>query len=278
MIVTKMIGGLGNQMFQYAAGLALSVKNSTQLFIDNTGSLSDKTHSYSLSVFNIKAEVFKGNTALNAGTQELMENRKLSYYRLKKFNYDNAFEMIKDDTYIEGFFQSEKFFHGVEDRLRTDFTLKEPAKDKNIEMMNKIRSCESVSLHIRRGDYFDNWKNRLFHGVNLMPYYKKTVNSINKNLKNPVFFVFSDDQEWVKKNFKGIVQYTPVEINDSSQGYEDLRLISTCSHNIVANSTFSWWGAWLNLNPHKLVFAPKRWFNNPFINTSDLVPKTWKRF
>lgn len=275
MIVVKMIGGLGNQMFQYAAGLSASHRLGSQLIIDNGESKNDRTHSYSLSVFNINAGIMEKNVLPEIDREGRGNTNVLSYYKAEKFNYDKKFEKIKNNTYIEGFFQSEKFFKGVEAQIKKDFTLKNPAEGRNEEMLHKIRNCEAVSLHIRRGDYFDNWKNRIFHGVNLSVYYKKAVKFINKRFKNPVFFIFSDDPQWVRENFKGIKESVVVDINDSKNGHEDLRLMSSCKHNIIANSTFSWWAAWLNDNKNKIITAPKKWFNNPFINISDLIPKEW---
>ncbi len=277
MIVTKMTGGLGNQMFQYAAGLSASLRLKTELYIDNVQSINDRTHSYNLSVFDIKADILPASDISVNGREVSVKGKKLFYYKQEKFNYDKSFEHIADNTYIDGFFQSEKFFIGIEKRLAQDFTLLKPAEGKNASMLDMIKSCESVSLHIRRGDYFDNWKNRLFHGVNLFGYYKKALKIMNEKLKNPVYFIFSDDPSWVKKNFTGIKEPVTVDINDSSNGHEDLRLMSACRHNIIANSTFSWWGAWLNGNPDKTVIAPKKWFNNPFVDTSDVIPKSWLR-
>jgi hypothetical protein len=287
MIVTKMIGGIGNQMFQYAAGKALALKNNTELIIDNSTCVLNKTHGYDLDIFRLDARVMTPPeiSAINAGdnTKHKITGPKdsappvkgLDYYKQEKFGYNGQFENIGNGTYIEGYWQSEKYFLKIKDVIRHDFTFIHPATGRNAGMLDSINSENSVSLHIRRGDYFDNWRTRLFHGVDLKAYYKKAVRTVKEYVPNPCFYIFSDDPGWVKENFKAEHEFRIVDCNDSRTGYEDLRLMSNCKHNIICNSTFSWWGAWLNNNENKTVTAPKKWFNNPFVNTSDIIPDAW---
>lgn len=287
MIVTKMIGGLGNQMFQYAAGKALAVRRGTELIIDNSIYGYDTTHGYGLSVFTLDAAV---KTPAEIAAMKAGQGAKpaitgikgavppvqgLGYYKERAFSYNKQFENVGDDTYIEGFWQSERYFTSIRDIIRNEFSFRHPAAGRNLEMLNSIGSTESVSLHIRRGDYFNNWRTRLFHGVDLKAYYKKAVRLIKKLVANPSFYLFSDDPAWVRENFKGEFEFRIVDINGGKTGHEDMRLMSRCRHNIICNSTFSWWGAWLNNNENKTVIAPKKWFNNPFVNTRDVIPAGW---
>ena len=148
-------------------------------------------------------------------------------------------------------------------------------KDK--EIGGNISSCESVSLHIRRGDFVSNARTSTIHGTCNLNYYYRCVEEITKNVKNPHFFIFTDDTGWVSKNVKLSYPATVIDHNGRKKSYEDLMLMSLCSHNIIANSSFSWWGAWLNRNPNKMVFAPLRWFAKDDISTRDLIPEKWRR-
>ena len=145
---------------------------------------------------------------------------------------------------------------------------------KNLHVKEKIEKCISISLHIRRGDYVSN----IAHGTCDLSYYRKAVEYfINLYGKNLEIFAFSDDPSWVKNNLKLPVNINFITHNYSDNNYEDLRLMSCCNHNIIANSSFSWWGAWLNTNPNKIVIAPKLWYANQKIENRDITPKDWLR-
>ena len=140
-----------------------------------------------------------------------------------------------------------------------------------------ISQTNSVSLHIRRGDYVSNQKTNQTHGTCDLDYYQRCITEIEKEVENPYFFVFSDEIEWVKENLKINHPAEYVDQNTGDKSYEDMRLMSQCKHNVIANSSFSWWGAWLNSYPDKIVFAPKRWFASDKHNTKDLIPEGWKK-
>ncbi|MFH0972649.1 MAG: alpha-1,2-fucosyltransferase, partial [Patescibacteria group bacterium] len=179
---------------------------------------------------------------------------------------------LKDDIFLDGYWQTEKYFKDIEDIIRSEFTLKTEYSNLNPELIAKISSCNSVSMHIRRGDYITNQNTNEFHGICFLDYYKKAINLIAEKFPNPTIFIFSDDLKWCKENIK--IKY-PIVFVKGNKNYEDLIMMSKCSHNIIANSSFSWWGAWLNNNPNKIVIAPQKWLNNPNINYSDIIPSTW---
>lgn len=192
----------------------------------------------------------------------------------KQFNFDENFLHIKS-WYFEWFFQSEKYFKDFEKEIRQDFEfLIQPSKE-NKKMIEKITHCESVSLHIRRWDYISNPTANAFHGTCNLGYYQKAVDLIKSKVENPVFFLFSDDMDWVKENLKIEDTSYYIDWNTDNKSYEDMRLMSLCNHNIIANSSFSWWWAWLNQNPDKIVIAPSRWFTSNKMNYSDIVPDSW---
>jgi hypothetical protein len=201
------------------------------------------------------------------------------YYRRPLFMesrlnpYDPNILRTPKSVCLQGYWQSEKYFAEISTIIVREFALKDPPYQEDQKLAEKIQGTESVSIHFRRGDYTTQAGRALF--VNLdMDYYLNSIRAITEKTENPHFFVFSDDPDWVEENFH--VQY-PMTIVDHnrSRAWEDLRLMSMCKHNIIANSSFSWWGAWLNRNPEKLVFAPSRWFSDASFDTRDLIPNDW---
>lgn len=265
MIIIKLIGGLGNQMFQYALGRHLAYKHRTSLRLDITEFETYKLHKYSLQFFNILGEIASPDN-----------REKISPILIKEPHFHFSPEILDspDNTYLEGYWQSEKYFKEMESMLRQDFTLKDEFAKLDNEALDAITAHESVSLHIRRTDYITREKTNRVHGVCSLEYYQATISRIAESVKNPYFFVFSDDIRWAKDNLK--LDYPVMYVDHGPEkNYEDLILMSRCKHNILANSTFSWWGAWLNANPSKTVIAPKKWFNDTSRNTKDLIPDGW---
>ena len=153
--------------------------------------------------------------------------------------------------------------------------MKEP-QGMNKDLLEQITSdASSVSVHVRRGDYVSNKNAAKFHGLTGVDYYKAVVKEMAKRVKNPKLYIFSDDPEWCKQNLK-FTQLTTY-ISHNTDGSEDMRLMKACKHNIIANSSFSWWGAWLNENPNKIVIAPKQWFSHSESNTKDVIPDSWQK-
>lgn len=292
MIITKLIGGLGNQMFQYAVGRRAAYINKTLFKLDVSGfkKQEDMTkREYFLGCFNIsesfanEKEVKKlktvGKSKLSRYFLKFISfftlYNKRSHIAEKHFYFDPNILKVREDTYLEGYWASERYFKDIENIIRHDFTFKVKPDSENKKLIKKIENSMSVSIHVRRGDYVSVRKTQECHGVCNLDYYKKAIKLITAKVKKPHFFIFSDDPEWVKQNLKLSYPNTVVDHNFQKKDYEDLRLMSLCKHNIIANSSFSWWGAWLNQNKNKVIIAPRRWFNNVLINTKDLVPQFW---
>lgn len=263
MIVVKLTGGLGNQMFQYAAGRVASLKNRTSLKLD-ISALQKKNWAnrhYCLNNFNINENFY---------------DFPFPPFWLKKLArplYDKEFINIPNNSYLNGQWQNERYFKDMKGQILIDFALKN-ALSKNAEkILNKINSVSSVSIHIRRADYLSEKMAKVYR-VCPMSYYEKAANLIEKKYPNAFFFVFSDDIAWAKENFT-FAKDTFFVSGRGIKDEEELILMSKCRHNIIANSSFSWWGAWLNNNPGKIVITPKRWFVNPENELPGLVCPTW---
>ena len=153
--------------------------------------------------------------------------------------------------------------------------LKVPLGSRNKELLSLIRTVNSVSLHIRRGDYVSNPDTNSALGTCSLEYYRHCIEHIASNVENPHFFLFSDDINWVRDNLKIKYPTTVVDGNSADTNYADLHLMSNCKHNIIANSSFSWWGAWLNNNPDKIIIAPKIWFANSPLTPKEIIPENW---
>jgi hypothetical protein len=180
-------------------------------------------------------------------------------------------------TYATGYWQSEKYFSDISDIIRREFTVKKEPAGLNRQILAKIDSVNAVSLHIRRCDYVTNAVALKTLGALSLDYYFNALNIIIKQIKNPHVFVFSDNMQWAKENLKKSFPIYFLDYNDKDADFEDMRLMSRCKHNIIANSSFSWWGAWLNKNPDKIVIAPEKWFSEYDGNTLDLIPNKWLR-
>jgi len=269
MIVVTLYGGLGNQMFQYAVAKSLALKCNQSLAIDISRFEDYKLHNYSLYHFNIKAKIYKEPNWYFKKFQSLFF-KKISYIE-KDFGFDEKVLNLKADyIYLDGYFQTENYFIDYENEIRDDFRLISNIKNETKEILNSIKSINSVTIHIRRGDYLNNPK----HYIETEEYYKNAIELIEKKVENPVFVIFSDDMDWVKNNFHLKYKTIYVDFNNAFSNFEDLHLMSNCKHNIITNSSFSWWGAWLNENNNKIVIAPKKWYNDNS-NSKDVVPSTW---
>ncbi len=285
MIIIRISGGLGNQMFQYALGRVLSLKNKTELKLDTHfyDLKTEKDRTFSLHNYNIKGSIsleqdFKKINIPHSSQNSLLSKflRKLSNKIIleNNFIFNPKILEIKNNCYLSGVWQSEKYFKGFEEIIKKDFTLKNKPSLETENWLKKISEGNSVSIHIRRGDYINNQKTNTLHGILNMDYYKKAIDFINSKTTSPVFFVFSDDIEWAKQNLK-INHQTFFVSNANILDYEEIIIMSKCRHNIIANSTFSWWGAWLNENNAKIVITPKEWFKSKIIDTKDLIPENW---
>jgi len=283
MIIVKLYGGLGNQMFQYALGRNLALRNKTELKFDVTGLEQDKLRHYELDIFNISATIAskseimlirKSSRGINSRILRILSQH---YFCIKQKDlyFDATIKGKKGDIYLDGYWQCENYFKNIRDIIVNDFIIKYNPDERNKSMLEKIDNSNSVCIHVRRGDYVYNKKTRKVHGTCSFEYYNNAVNIIGKKVRNPEFFIFSDDLQWTKANLKFEYPFIYVDINNTEKGYEDLRLMSRCKHFIIANSSFSWWAAWLSNNADKIICAPSRWFNS--VDEGDIVPKSWLR-
>ena len=288
MIIVNIIGGLGNQLFQYAFGYAISQKKDEVLKLDTNNLEVHGLRDFELELYNIniilasKEEVkklkYKNENIFDKVLRKIKrKDAPLSnqYYKEYTFNFDK--NIFDKDIYFEGYWQSEKYFKDNREDLLKQFTLKKEIHPQSQQYRQKIKSTESVSLHIRRGDYVTDARTNNVHGTCSLDYYKNAVLQIDEKVKSAHFFIFSDDLDWTKENLDFIDGITFVELAEDIPDHEEIYLMSLCKHNIIANSSFSWWGAWLNQNGNKMVITPNQWFNDTSIDTSDLIPKDWIR-
>jgi hypothetical protein len=276
---------LGNQMFQYAFGFALEKETKIKTFFDMSFFRKKYARPYGLDVFDLNTK-FVENILLKLQLQLIWKFRKhlknksflgLIFFSEPHFEYYKYAFKIKPNTYIEGFFQTEKYFEKYEDEIRDAFAFKTKPDKFNLYIMGQMSESNSVSVHIRRGDYVQKKRYQDLYAKCSLDYYKRGVEYIASKYENPKLYVFSDDIQWAKANWDLPYETVFVNHNSGEKNFEDMRLMSLCKHNIIANSSFSWWGAWLNNNKEKIVIAPKKWFNNQKINQEDVIPETWIR-
>ena len=294
MIVVRLAGGLGNQMFQYAFGRALSLHLNTSLKLD-LSFLVDRTpvdthvfREYSLDIFGVDVEVanFKENDTsifyyLSNPTITLWKIRRrilgCTLYVEKKDSYlDSEVFSLKGDVYFEGNWQSPKYFEHIDQIIKQDFSFKGELPDNFKKIADEMQKLNSICLHVRRGDYVWQPYANKFNGVTGIDYFNAAVYHISQSINDPRIYVFSDDIDWCFENIKFDLPVTFVEHEHPNRKPEEyFRLMSLCKHFVISNSTFSWWAAWLSTNQTKIVVAPKKWFEDPTIDTSDLIPDSW---
>jgi hypothetical protein len=297
MIIVSLYGGLGNQMFQYAFAKNLATKLETKLYID-TSLLDDKSirkdftnRDYELECFHIKDPVIdKIRLSKFEFWANLFSKAKISTFNrrvlnnsliIPKFFIEDSYSLqnLKNKTFsknmlLKGYWQSELYFIESSNVIRDIYSFSFP----ETRLLIDIRLLNSISVHFRRGDYISNEHINSVHGVCPLSYYIKSINFLNGKVNNPIYYIFSDDIKWVKNALIDISSKNNVIFIENSQTpAQDLMLMSSCKHNIIANSSFSWWGAWLNKNPDKLVIAPLIWTKNKSEN-QHLIPKNWIRF
>ena len=301
MIIAHIMGGLGNQMFQYAAGLRLAIRLNTTLKLDVSWFAQQGKRDYGLSHFDfcpsfvtsVESYLFTGDSrggfteALHRLRQRHRLMRGLMRRCLRLWNpaprvyeepcldYDPGFLSLPNNIYLLGYWQSEKYFSSIADVVRRRFTFRESMSAQVERWAREIQGCESVGVHVRRGDYVQDPYTKRFFGVLPLEYYRRAHDMILENVQQPRFFVFSDEPDWVASHFEFPSPFAVVTGKEAHAGQDDLRLMSLCRHHVIANSSFSWWGAWLSQNDHKIVIAPKRWFIAEPVNQGDRLPPEW---
>jgi hypothetical protein len=193
------------------------------------------------------------------------------------FEFDPAILHLGDDRYLDGYWQSYRYFADFAPQIRRECQLTTPPSDSDQKLLDRMARCDSVCLHVRRGDYASNPITRQHHGLCTPEYYRTAVEELAARLHAPELFVFSDDMPWVKQNLRFELPTTHVEHHGVDSAPLELRLMAGCRHFMIANSSLSWWAAWRSANENPIVYAPRRWFADPAINTDDLTPPAWHR-
>jgi hypothetical protein len=290
MIVVKIFGGLGNQLFQYAFGRRLALERNTELYFDlstynQSFDSSFTKRDFEMDVFDINGKIAdakilshfsqsKFNKLLNEFIIRSPFVKSANYLREPHFHfYDNALR-VSNKVYVNGYWQSEKYFSSIRNQLLTELIPTSELSTESQLIYDDIKNHNAVSLHIRRGDYINETNQSIYHVCSL-DYYSKAVDYICSKVAQPKFYIFSDDVEWVKSNLNINQQIHYLEHNKGKNSYQDLILMSKCNHNIIANSSFSWWGAWLNQHENKIVISPEKWFKSNSKKTQDLIPSKW---
>ena len=323
MIITTLKGGLGNQLFQYAVGRALSIHLDTQLRLDISWfrRVTRSNRRYLLDRFNIRNDFITPHeldVLLHCddtyhGAQKVKDLRKVEERNVQQVYFDPSLQKsiellelkqnfvgngcvffsephfhfypyifnLTGSLYLDGYWQSEKYFKYIEGTLLSEFQLRVKRDPCNSKMVDRILDQpESVSLHVRRGDAITNPESREVHGCPSIRYYRKCIDIMAERLRSPHFFIFSDDIPWVRENMRLNQPYTVVNCNDEQRCYNDLSLMALCKHHIISASSFSWWGAWLagkRWNNNPIVLAPEVWFVTQEFNTKDLYLPSWER-
>jgi hypothetical protein len=302
MIITELQAGLGNQMFHYAAGRVVAEELNIPLKLDISSFQQSSIYQYELTPFNIIADFatekeideavnlptdFWSRTQLRITEKLKPAHKRRSIIRETDYHFTNQLAQATQNCYITGHWQSEKYFKKYDKLIRQEFSLKNNLTDDRTSLLQEINNTCAVSLVVRRGDYLKYDYLNLYG--NDMTFYYNAMEIINSKVSNPHYFVFSDDIEWVKSNLILTMPHTFVSEPYPGDAYKvnprrhlDLILMSRCKHHIITNSTFAWWGAWLNPNENKVVVAPKQWFKADFsfdgikpANTQDVIPENW---
>ena len=280
MITSTLLGGLGNQMFQYAAGRALALRNRTSLRLDlgwfehRPARLTPRR--YELDCFQIEAELCSIYPPTRA--ERVREILRLSprVHTESTFRFDPRTLELPDHVRLVGYWVNERYFEDFSAQVREDFSFREPPLGRNEELADQISATNAVSVHVRRTDYVTNGAIAAYHGALSPDYYSAAAARIREGLRDPHFYVFSDDPDWCRANLDLGGSTTYVDHN-RQRGAEDMRLMSMCSHHIIANSSFSWWGAWLGSGEDAIVIAPTEWVADGSVDTADVVPAGWLR-
>jgi hypothetical protein len=289
-IIIRLQGGLGNQLYCYAAARALSLNTNKELLIDARPIKGEgPNRQYDLSVFDIKEKHVSGLTSWITGWVASVRLGKLfkvlfplawnfKIIRDKEEGFDASLSNPYRGTIIlQGYWQSFKYFDNEDKILKKELTIKNEPDAINKNWIAELHEEESVALHVRRGDYVNNPTANAIHGTCTPEYYEKAIKLIFEKVENPSFYIFTDDPEWAENNISISAPTKVIKHNLGKSDYEDLRLMSHCKHFIIANSSFSWWGAWLSNNSSKIIIAPSKWFSIDSIPSDDRIPASWIR-
>lgn len=284
-VIVGLSGGLGNQLFQYASAKALSLRLNLPLKLDLTWFLCNPSRAYELDKYSLTEELFfdKLCWSLKLGYVKNKIFRKFSEFYLGKpvfrernFDFNQRFTSLNRSVYMEGYWQSHLYFSSYKDSILKSITFKDAMPRFVLDVLREIRAKKnSVCVHVRRGDYINAAKNVQIYASCPIDYYINAVNLLNQELKDIHCFIFSDEIDWARQNISLNASCTFVDVNSPSQPSLELELMRNCQHFIIANSSFSWWAAWLGSYEKKKVIAPKNWFLDQLKVTDHLIPPTW---
>lgn len=288
MIIARLLGGLGNQLFQYAAARAVALRHREELRFDISGFASLPGRSYRLHHFGIEGRPLEGEELSTLGVEGLHSpwgqlkrklglRPKMPIITEPHFHFDSRLEQAPAHCYLSGYWQSPRYFAGIGPHIRREFQVRGPLSERTLDLAQSIAASESVAIHVRRGDYISNPTAASVHGTCGSAYYATAERLLLENRPRVQAFIFSDEPEWAASNLRLAMPATFVDHNPPDRDYEDLHLMAQCKHHIIANSTFSWWGAWLATHPDKFVVAPRVWFQGADHRVDDLIPPEWKR-
>ncbi len=287
-VIARIEGGLGNQLFQYAAARSLADRLSVELLLDLRALDENGSWPYQLDLYRIRAQIAEDDLL-----RDLPSPRSSRWGRIRSelsqrfpalvthpvfwprsFAYDPRVDRIRHPVYMVGYWQTERYFAWNRENLLQDIQLCEPEQGVSATL-EAIRQTHSVALHIRRGDYVSNTSAAQFHGLCDLSYYQRAVQALQAAHRDIEVFVFSDEPDWAQANLRiGVPMYV-VRDNPPGRGHVDMELMRQCRHHILANSSFSWWGAWRCATPGQMVYAPSRWFADAGVDTSDVIPSRW---
>jgi hypothetical protein len=281
-VVTHLIGGLGNQFFQYAVGRSLALRYGVTLKLDIGGFMNYPLRPFELDKYPIEALIATEDDLIpfgihlkNGVCEPTAPQPNYTHYHERHFRFDRAVKRVAPPVYLSGHWQSERYFKHIASTIRRELTPKEAMDAANQKALDSILRSTSVAVHIRRGDYVANPITAAYHGVPTISYYRRAMDYIAMRTADPVFYLFSDDPEWTHENIRHNAPVVQIAINKPDRGYRDVQLMSACKHYVIANSSFGWWGAWMNSSPKKTVIAPTPWFLKSEIDTRDLLPADW---
>lgn len=278
MVIVEVMGGLGNQMFQYALYRQLQCMGKTVKLDLSFYHTKQKLRKFELDAFCVSYDVatkeeicrLRGYTVDASRLERALTKKIYRKANVYKENLDEGFQSVifeLDDVYLSGYWQNEKYFQSIREQLLKDFYFPSECNRQASELLSQIQSRCSVSIHVRRGDYLESANSRVYSGICTMKYYWNAVSYMKEHLQTPYFYVFTDDPKWAKGEFNRedmlVVEHIP-----GKPDYIDMFLMSRCKAHVIANSTFSWWGAWLDEKEDKLVISPSKWLNNHEVNNA----------
>jgi hypothetical protein len=296
MIIANLIGGLGNQMFQYACATAIATQTGQKLcyYVDDFTAYSPERALALEDVFGItllratQADMVSliGRWRSISSIRRILAHPSASLLRGLRFITEQEFfynsdlkKLFLNGGYMHGYWQSEKYFQAFTKEIRKTFCFANPLEPSNKVLVKRITDGPSIGLHVRRGDYLMSTKTLALYAQCDIGYYNKSISFLRSIYPDARLFAFSDDPQWVEeKILKNLPNSECVKHNIGKLSYRDMQMMAMCDNQIIANSSFSWWAAWLNPRPDKIVITPKCWFANSRLDDTDIVPSQWLRF